>query len=75
MKQFQGLRPKDVLKKLSHLSGVWYEDLFIDGENATKGIKAYPVEYPLICLPSNSNFRLDVIYHRFGDLARSQSEK
>jgi len=35
----------------------------------------YPLEYPKIALPSDSNYRLDVLYHKIRDIEQSQVEK
>jgi hypothetical protein len=38
----------------------------------TKGIRAYPVQYVDCSLPSDANFRLDVLYHKQNNLPESQ---
>ena len=38
-------------------------------------VKVYPIEYPKVTLPSDANFRLDVLYHKKRDIAQSQHEK
>jgi hypothetical protein len=40
-----------------------------------KNIKIYPLEYSKIALPSDSNYREDVLFHRMSDIPRSQKEK
>ncbi len=57
------------------ISGVWFENIWIGDEIINKNKTAYPVEYSKELLPSDSNFRMDVLLHRFNDLARSQSQK
>lgn len=70
-----GLKKSDVEEKYCDIRGVWFGDIYIDNELANKDMTAYPVEYFDQRLPSDSNFRLDVMIHRVGDLARSQTEK
>lgn len=41
----------------------------------TKDIKVYPLEYPKVALPSDANYRLDVLHHKIGDIPHSQHEK
>ncbi len=40
-----------------------------------KNIRVYPLEYPKIALPSDSNYRSDVLYHKINDIGQSQKEK
>lgn len=47
----------------------------MDSELMNKNKHAYPLEYPKIALPSDSNYRLDVLYHKTGDIDQSQHEK
>jgi len=35
----------------------------------------YPLEYPEAVLPSDANYRLDVLYHKLKDIPQSQCEK
>ena len=37
--------------------------------------KIYPLEYSKVALPSDSNYREDVLFHKVGDIERSQKEK
>lgn len=37
--------------------------------------KVYPLEYPKVALPSDSNYRSDVLYHKLNDIGQSQREK
>ncbi len=38
-------------------------------------IKVYPIEYPKINLPSDSNYREDILYHKLKNLPESQRMK
>lgn len=40
-----------------------------------KNIKVYPLEYPKVALPSDSNYREDILYHKINDLPQSQKMK
>jgi hypothetical protein len=44
----------------------------IDGEMMNKDKKVYPLEYPKVALPSDANYRLDVLYHKIKDIPQSQ---
>ena len=72
---FPGIKKSDVEEKCCDIRGIWFGDMYIDDEIVNKDMTAYPIEYFDQRLPSDSNFRLDVIIHRVGDLARSQTEK
>lgn len=72
MKKFTGIKKESIVKKLGEISGVWFEDVYIDDELINKNRKSYPIEYDENVLPSDSNFRLDVMMHRLGDLSSSQ---
>ena len=75
MKKFSGIKKDSIVKKVSEISGVWFEDIYIDGKCVNEDVKSYPIEYHENLLPSDSNYRLDVIMHRIGDLKKSQKEK
>ena len=47
----------------------------MDQRLITQGIRAYPVQYYPYSLPSDANFRLDVLYHKQNNLSESQKEK
>ena len=40
-----------------------------------KDIRAYPIQYPVVALPSDANFRADVLYHKVSNLDESQRQK
>ena len=40
-----------------------------------KNAKVYPLEYAKATLPSDANYRADVLYHKIGDIAQSQHYK
>ena len=37
--------------------------------------RIYPLEYSKVALPSDSNYREDVLFHKVRDIERSQKEK
>jgi hypothetical protein len=43
--------------KLADIRGIWFQDIRINGEVINKDIKIYPLEYPKVALPSDSNYR------------------
>lgn len=47
----------------------------VDSKIINENKNVYPVEYAKNVLPSDSNFRLDVLYHKMKDLSHSQKEK
>ena len=75
MKKFSGIKKDSIVKKHCDISGVWFEHIFIDGKCINENVKSYPIEYHENLLPSDSNYRLDVMTHRIGDLKKSQKEK
>jgi hypothetical protein len=68
MSNFGGIKKRDIVEKICSISGVWFEDIYIDGEIANPNPKSFPLQYHEHCLPSDSNFRLDVMFHRMGNL-------
>lgn len=66
---------KDVESKLADIRGTWFEQVRIDNEVRNKNIKIYPLQYSKVALPSDGNYRLDVLYHKLQDIAQSQKEK
>jgi len=64
-----------VYDKLADIRGVWFQEIRINGEVMNSNIKIYPLEYPQIVLPSDSNFRLDILYHKVHNLQESQRMK
>lgn len=75
LRKFNGLSKKDAVKKLSVIKGVWFEDIVIDGEIVNKDTRIYPVEYAKTVLPSDSNYREDIMYHKIGNITESQHMK
>ena len=65
-KKFEGVTPEDIVEKHTEIEGHWGLYLKFDGK-LTRSIES-PVpnkmEYPQYVLPSDSNFRLDIIYKR-----------
>jgi hypothetical protein len=47
----------------------------MDGEVMNKNIRIYPVQYAKVALPSDANFRSDILFHKIGDLPESQHMK
>lgn len=71
------LSKKDILEEFSHVEGIWTGDIIIDGKvvfNADKQ-KFIKFEYEPNSLPSDANYREDVVYRRLGNIVRSQIEK
>jgi hypothetical protein len=75
LRKFDGLTKKDVVEKLTAIKGIWFSDIMMDGEVINKGVKIHPVEFQRAALPSDSNFRPDIMYHKLGDLDESQRMK
>jgi hypothetical protein len=72
LKKFSGLTAKDVEEKLADIRGTWFEEIRINNEVINKNIRVYPLEYPKVALPSDSNYRSDVLYHKVHDIGQSQ---
>lgn len=68
LRKYSGLTKKEVESKLADIRGIWFQDIKINGEVINKNIKVYPLEYPKIILPSDSNYREDILYHKMNDL-------
>ncbi len=51
-----------------HINGMWFDKIFMNERNITEGVRAYPVQYYPYSLPSDANFRLDVLYHKQNNL-------
>ena len=49
--------------------------MYLDQNQINKDKPVFGIEYFDSLLPSDSNYRLDVMMHRIGDLALSQKEK
>jgi hypothetical protein len=68
-KAFEGIKPDDIIEKNCHISGTWYGDVFFDNipyKTLEKGPYPVCVERPLYLLPSDSMFRTDIIYKKWG---------
>lgn len=63
--------------KLDTLEGAWLENLYIGNKNywTFGNIWPYKLQYFDNPLPSDSNYRLDVLYLRSGDETKSQDHK
>jgi hypothetical protein len=61
--------------KLADIRGIWFQEIKINGQVINKNIPVYPLEYPKVALPSDSNYREDILYHKINDLPQSQKMK
>ena len=75
LRKFSGITKKDVASKLGDIRGIWFQDIKVNGEVINKNIKVYPLEYPKVALPSDSNYRPDILYHKVNDQPESQKMK
>jgi hypothetical protein len=68
---------KDVVEKHCEVKGMWNDWTSFDGKKYKTMLDPAPfqVEYERTPLPSNSNFREDIIYLRMGNMAMSQQAK
>jgi hypothetical protein len=53
---------------------MWFDKIYIN-EKLIEGARAYPIQYYPYALPSDANFRLDVLYHKQNNLPESQKQK
>ena len=76
-RKFEGLNPSDFTEKYMKISGFWNQTFYIGDEEMKNMNKPLPykIEYPQYVLPSDSNFREDIIYKRLGDLKLSNHAK
>ena len=68
------LNSKDIIEKISDISGVWSSHIDFDGKtywNIEKDVP-YLLEYEKNSLPSDSNFREDVLHMRLDDIKTGQ---
>lgn len=75
MKKFGGISKQNFIEKCHTISGEWFSNVFIDSVIINQDKTVYPVEFAKNILPSDSNHRLDVLYHKIKDLSHSQKEK
>lgn len=76
-KKFKGLRPDDIIEKHTEIKGHWGFDLYFN-QKKVKTMKdpvPYQIEYVEYPLPSDCNFRLDLLYKRREELQISNEEK
>ena len=68
------LSQSDIIEKLGVVSGRWPLQLKIDGVTYYDVIKDVPdkMVHEIYPLPSNSNYREDLLYRKKNDLSRSQ---
>lgn len=71
------LSQSDIIEKLGVVSGRWPLQLKIDGVTYYDVIKDVPdkMVHEIYPLPSNSNYREDLLYRKKNDLSRSQIQK
>jgi hypothetical protein len=55
------------VEKVAHLNGMWFDKIYIN-DKLIEGARAYPIQYYPYALPSDANFRLDVLYHKQNNL-------
>ncbi len=62
---------------LCSIEGAWNDTISFNGKvyKTLFDPEPYMVQYEKFPLPSNSNFREDIIYKRLGDLAMAQNIK
>lgn len=72
-----GIQPDDIVEKHVAISGNWCFDVFFDKQQVKTMQSPTPnkLYYPKVTLPSDSNFRLDVLYKRIGNLKAANEEK
>lgn len=75
MMYHSGLKKGDIEEKKDTISGLWFSKIFVGEEVINPNHTAFPVQYANELLPSDSNYRMDVLMHKFNDLARSQTQK
>ena len=75
LRKFNGLKVSDIMQKLIDIRGTWFEQIRMNNEIMNKNKHVYPLEYPKITLPSDGNYRLDVLYHKINDIDQSQHQK
>lgn len=75
--KLEGVGVKDVAEKLSRIDGAWNADILFDGKVYKKLLDPVPYQvlYNKCPLPSNSNYREDIVYRRMNNLALSQQAK
>jgi hypothetical protein len=66
-----------MIEKLCTIEGAWNGDIKFGGQVYKKLLEPapYQVEYEKVPLPSNSNYREDIIQRRLDNLAMSQQAK
>ena len=72
LKKFSGISKEYIVEKLVSINGIWFDKIYMNDVLITEGIRAYPVQYVECSLPSDANFRLDVLYHKQNNLPESQ---
>lgn len=75
--KFGGVSKKDVVERLGTIEGSWNGDVLFNGRCMKRlyDPMPYKLEYEKFPLPSNSNYRPDILYKRMGNLAQSQATK
>jgi hypothetical protein len=69
-KSYEGINREEMVQKYSKISGKWYGDMSFDHVQY-KSVKEGPfpleIERPAFLLPSDSLFRADIVYKKWGD--------
>jgi hypothetical protein len=77
-KAFDGIKPEEVVERHCLISGKWYGNIYFDGV-AYKTVEGGPfpvqMERTTALLPSDSLFRTDIIFKKFGNNLRANEEK
>jgi hypothetical protein len=75
--KFEGVKADDVVSVHTKITGHWCFDIFYDGEKVKSVDNPLPnrITYPKYTLPSDSNFRLDLLYKRMGNQNTANFEK
>ena len=75
--KYNGINRKDIIEKVGEILGTWNGAVLVDGEIVNKLYEPMPyqicyVDYPL---PSDSNYREDLMFRRMNNFGESQNAK
>lgn len=77
-KSFDGIRAEEVVEKHCLITGKWYGNIYFDGvayKTVQEGPFPVTMERPSALLPSDSLFRTDIIFKKFGNNLKANEEK